>query len=440
VGEDYSILGIIAAISHPFPAGSVEPNEVSTYAFRYAIRAVAGLYYWFAREANMIPMRTIAIKNDFDGGTLYIDDAQQFNVPLAGIQREWGHNSVHSLLAVDDQNPGDFRRFFRDWTKGGETFATTLSTSTGQITAAATFEARFWKEFRVGFVNSFSGIGNTGTMEINGQSVTLPAVEFLVRQPNTISATAQGQTINGIGYTFTHWSDGGTSSARTFTPSSHATYTAIFGPGVPRSMKNYGLAVNTSQVGHPVTLTWTDHEDQNVTQYQIWRRIKVNGIMSPPSLRGTVNRGTTSWQDPEYVITNGYTSLLLEYDVRAYYATDQTYAGPDYLTVFGDGQISMEKPAVRLPTAFAVDNHPNPFNPATTVGFALPADAAVDLAVYDILGRTVATLASGPHTAGYHTARWESAGAPGGVYFARFTATAGGRTIHSAVLKLLLVK
>jgi hypothetical protein len=261
-----------------------------------------------------------------------------------------------------------------------------------------------------------------------------------VRQPNTISATAQGQTVNGISYTFSHWSDGGTSSVRTFTPADHTTYTAVFGPGIPRSMKNYGLAANSSQTGQPVTLTWYDHENQNVTQYQIWRIIKRDGIQYPPALRATLSRGTTSWADPDFIVTNGYTDLLLQYDLRAYYATDQTWANPDYFTVYGRDRIGVDKQSASLPAAFAVKNYPNPFNPATTVAFALPADAAVDLAVYDILGRMVASLASGPHSAGYHTARWESAGAPGGVYFARFTATAGGRTLHSAVLKLLLVK
>jgi len=72
-------------------------------------------------------------------------------------------------------------------------------------------------------------------------------------------------------------------------------------------------------------------------------------------------------------------------------------------------------------------NHPNPFGPTTVIGFYMPRASHVRLAVYDILGRQVVTLAQGPFECGHHSVEWDgksSAGvaAPPGLYFARITA------------------
>ena len=64
-------------------------------------------------------------------------------------------------------------------------------------------------------------------------------------------------------------------------------------------------------------------------------------------------------------------------------------------------------------------NYPNPFNPSTEISFALPETAHVTLILYDLLGRTVATLADGPVAAGRHTVRWQASSYPSGLYLAR---------------------
>jgi len=72
-------------------------------------------------------------------------------------------------------------------------------------------------------------------------------------------------------------------------------------------------------------------------------------------------------------------------------------------------------------------NQPNPFNPATTITFALPRDAEVDLAVFGVDGRRVATLASDLMVAGEHTVTWRGRDDSGrrvasGAYFYRLIA------------------
>ena len=66
---------------------------------------------------------------------------------------------------------------------------------------------------------------------------------------------------------------------------------------------------------------------------------------------------------------------------------------------------------------------PNPFNPATTIAFAVDRDRRLTMAVYDLRGRLVAQLAQGLFTAGLHAAVWDGTmrGAPAasGVYLVR---------------------
>jgi len=72
-------------------------------------------------------------------------------------------------------------------------------------------------------------------------------------------------------------------------------------------------------------------------------------------------------------------------------------------------------------------NAPNPFNPTTTIRFAVGRPGAhVSLAIYDVTGRRVAGLLDGPMTAGEHFVRWDGkddSGRPvaSGVYFCRLS-------------------
>ncbi len=60
-----------------------------------------------------------------------------------------------------------------------------------------------------------------------------------------------------------------------------------------------------------------------------------------------------------------------------------------------------------IPTEFALEgNYPNPFNPSTTIRFALPQASDVKLTIYNIRGQLVRTLISGPMAAGRHNQIW----------------------------------
>ena len=85
-------------------------------------------------------------------------------------------------------------------------------------------------------------------------------------------------------------------------------------------------------------------------------------------------------------------------------------------------------------------NYPNPFNPSTTVIFALPAAGEVNLDVVDVRGHIVRTLQHGTLPAGDHRVVWDGVDdrgqvAASGVYFVRLRHQ-GGEISH----KMLLAK
>lgn len=78
--------------------------------------------------------------------------------------------------------------------------------------------------------------------------------------------------------------------------------------------------------------------------------------------------------------------------------------------------------------------YPNPFNAETTIPFTLAASQHVTLAIYDITGREISTLANTVLSAGEHTTSWNSSTAASGVYFVRLTT--GSETFTAKILAL----
>jgi len=83
--------------------------------------------------------------------------------------------------------------------------------------------------------------------------------------------------------------------------------------------------------------------------------------------------------------------------------------------------VSEFPPAVQL-----VGNHPNPFNPTTTIAFAVEHVQRVTLSVFDVEGRRVATIADRTYSPGIHSVKWtgqDDAGraVPSGTYLVQMT-------------------
>jgi uncharacterized protein (TIGR02145 family) len=96
----------------------------------------------------------------------------------------------------------------------------------------------------------------------------------------------------------------------------------------------------------------------------------------------------------------------------------------------------MNKEYIPIPDAYELYNaYPNPFNPTTTIYFAIPKDTEVSISVYNLQGREVVSLANDNYDAGYHRLVWNANTYGSGIYFVRMVS---GEFISTQ--KLMLVK
>ncbi|MCK5127002.1 MAG: T9SS type A sorting domain-containing protein [candidate division Zixibacteria bacterium] len=103
--------------------------------------------------------------------------------------------------------------------------------------------------------------------------------------------------------------------------------------------------------------------------------------------------------------------------------------------VYGEnGEVIAVNP--NLPSEFSLlQNHPNPFNPVTTIAFTLPEAMYVRLDVFNIMGQRVTTLVDGVKEAGYHSVSWGGGNVASGVYFYKIQAG-----VNSETRKMVLMK
>jgi hypothetical protein len=85
-------------------------------------------------------------------------------------------------------------------------------------------------------------------------------------------------------------------------------------------------------------------------------------------------------------------------------------------------------------------NYPNPFNPSTTIKFALPKEEYTEVTVYDIAGKEVAKLVENNLNAGTYTVSWNGKNNGGstvssGIYLCTIKAGKHFQTIKMIMMK-----
>jgi len=92
----------------------------------------------------------------------------------------------------------------------------------------------------------------------------------------------------------------------------------------------------------------------------------------------------------------------------------------------------------QTPASFSISqNFPNPFNPSTTIEYALTESGLARLSIYDLSGRAVETLVAEKKEAGAYSVKWDVSGSSveAGIYFAKID-----NGVDSEVIKMLLLK
>ncbi len=136
-----------------------------------------------------------------------------------------------------------------------------------------------------------------------------------------------------------------------------------------------------------------------------------------PSLTNLVNNQLAMQFDFRQV----YASLLAQwFGVGA--AQLRAILQRDFAQLPITGVSSINADSSPKPTRFELaQNYPNPFNPTTTIRYQLPVSTSVQLAVFDMLGREVATLVNARQGAGMYQVSFDARGLASGVYLYRLT-------------------
>jgi len=115
----------------------------------------------------------------------------------------------------------------------------------------------------------------------------------------------------------------------------------------------------------------------------------------------------------------------------------------DTLSFYVSLIVSLNETRPAAPLTFKLDqNFPNPYNPTTTINYTVGSAATqhavslpVDLSVYNILGKKIATLISAKQQPGNYSVLFDASNLAGGVYFYRLKA--GNFIAHK---KMILLK
>jgi len=139
-----------------------------------------------------------------------------------------------------------------------------------------------------------------------------------------------------------------------------------------------------------------------------------------------------AWQEVTFVAGAGTTSQLQTY---RYADTDLPYEAETIayrlkqVDTNGTSTYSDEVEIQRGTPARLVlhGNVPNPVRAQTTLRYALPTAGPVQVSVYDLMGRRIATLVSGTQSAGRKEVVFRAQGLASGMYFVRLRAN--GQTL-----------
>lgn len=151
--------------------------------------------------------------------------------------------------------------------------------------------------------------------------------------------------------------------------------------------------------------------------------------------------------DDRYIVVDRYTDsklLILELSSLNFTVLNTSTGAryPEWFVVGGSYDLEVDARPAGVPLDYTLAaNWPNPFNAGTMISFTLPKPGRIYLAIYDLQGRLVTTLAEGVREAGRHSLTWQGTGADGkpaasGIYYCRLEAEGG----VTASRKLTLLK
>ena len=181
----------------------------------------------------------------------------------------------------------------------------------------------------------------------------------------------------------------------------------IDGDGTDDILDYFGLTPDMGAFEYSFAVSGLDYSINNSTVLLEWNTIE--GILYYKVERSTDSLFTENVES-NYSQTNSYTDNDLEYNIE-YFFRVSAYVNGFWSNWSNVVSITLESVGVedenQIPTVFKIhQNHPNPFNPTTTLRYNLPDDGMVNITIYDMMGRVVRNLVNDHQSAGYKTIHW----------------------------------
>jgi len=369
----------------------------------------------------------ILARNSFNGGQIQIGN----NSPVTVPDNSYYVTSLDyqtSLTALPDQSAANYY-VWNSW--GGTETSLTKQVYLSDIKITAEFDPAE----RILFSEC--------SVMVNQNIYMVPNEIFRAKKDLNISIALNSDVYNSMVTTFNNWLKNGNyyDNQRTISYTSTAQQNTTFSVSrtYVRPTNEYRQQHYSTAVGQPITIYWDDHNLASI-RYNIWRRVRHNGVTGNPVLLATVSHGTTSYTDYDYLLTSYYSDDLIWYDVRAEYIPTGLSSDEDYMAVYGRLDPSIEKGnnsarILLIPSDYSLTSYPNPFNPTTVIRYSMPEAGQVSLKIYNILSQEVANLVEETKAAGVHTVNFNANNLSTGIYIARLQA--GAKVIS---IKLQLVK
>ena len=176
-----------------------------------------------------------------------------------------------------------------------------------------------------------------------------------------------------------------------------------FSASIPVELTSF----TASAVDGNVVLNWITATELNNSGFQIERR-------------KTKDERSEDWESIGFVNGNGTSTETHNYS----FADQSPVTGKSYYRlkqIDFDGSYEYSNVIevdLTLPIEFSLEqNYPNPFNPATSIQYTISSKQNVQLLVYNVLGKEIATLVNEEKPAGNYEVNFDASKLSSGVYF-----------------------
>jgi aminopeptidase N len=145
----------------------------------------------------------------------------------------------------------------------------------------------------------------------------------------------------------------------------------------------------------------------------------------------------TNSTDTLLKVFNNSNNQLFTFDFNK--QPDSLKFDPDNKIILKQGTttIGIIKISEEIPIRFSLSqNYPNPFNPGSKIKFQIAKLGEVQLKIYDILGRKVATLVNEKLSPGTYEVEWDASDYSSGVYFYRLTSASDASSATGGPLSI----